>query len=238
LFLYIQPLEIDTPPELLQKILRSVPALADKHWLEPARKRTCGQLERRPSITIHCDVSSAHYDVYLTILSPPDTRRRYLYSLGEFGEAARAFAEVHGSTEQEAWAAFHMGKALRADALLEEAVAVLSSVLEKLFGTPLPFIELALALATPGAFAAARNQLEHAKQIDSDHAILRFLLPQPLSQHIKQADFYAHQGDYALALRYYEAALILDPSSSTAQSGRARVLMASQALGINFSSMQ
>jgi tetratricopeptide (TPR) repeat protein len=210
-------------------ILQTPFAVNGGRWLNAAKNRVQRSFERSPDAGaggLRLEMSSCLYEVFAAELADPDRRGKYLYALGRYEEAAAAFAEVRGTGEEEAWALFDRGKALRAAGDSSQAAALLEEAAGRLPSSPWPLIELSLALAAQGRFGEARKQLESARTIDPTNSWLTFLLQRPLQRHLERAGLYMRQGDYRLAIRDYEAALILDPRNATAQMERARALIA------------
>jgi tetratricopeptide (TPR) repeat protein/glycosyltransferase involved in cell wall biosynthesis len=206
---------------------RSPFATGSEHWLDRARTRIQRHFHRRPTRDRCLDPSCDHlYAAYDAELADPDRRGHYMYAIGRYPEAAAAFKDVHGSVEQEAWALVNQGRALRASGDPGQAVTVLEEAVGRLSTRAWSHIELGLALAAQGQFVAARQRLERAWQLDSSNGLLAYLLRRPIQKHLERADFYAQQGHNALALRDYEAALILNHREARAQTGRAVALAA------------
>lgn len=203
-------------------ILQSPFTPNDKQWISRARNRVQQHFEHSPNSRL--EMCPCLYDVFTAELADPDRCGKYLHTLGRYDEAAATFAEVRGTTEQEAWAMFDRGKALRAGGHHDQAAALLEEAAARLLKSPWPFIELALSLAAQGRFTAAQNQLESARKLDPANAWLGFLLRRPIHKHLERAALYVRQGDHALAVRDYEAALILDPHNAAVQANRAIAL--------------
>lgn len=195
-------------------------------WLPRASTRVRRYLEREPLESRRLDMCHCLYEPFDRALADPAQRGKYLHSLGRYAEAAQAFEETQGTAEQEAWAVFDRGKALRAAGRFDEATTALEEAAERLPQSAWPRIELALALAAQERFTAARNLLEQARRFEPGNSWVKFLLHQPLSRHLGRAEAYAQQDDYHLAVRDYEAALILEPASLVASIGRALSLAA------------
>jgi len=210
-------------------ILQAPFALNGGRWLDSAKKRVQGSFERAPNTRTggsQLEIDASLYEAFTAELADPNRRGKYLHSLGRYEEAAAAFAGVHGTSVEEAWALFDRGKALRAAGDASQAAVLLEEAAGRLPGTPWPLIELSLALAAQGLFEKARKQLVSARTIDPTNSWLNFLLQRPVQRHIERASLYMRQGDYRLAIRDYEAALILDPRNANAQAQRARALVA------------
>ncbi len=199
------------------------------HWLQNAKTRAVRHLERaRSSGAHHAANDSSLYAAFDAEWSHPDHRGKYLHALGRYDEAAAAFGQVRGEAEAEAeaWALFDQGKALRAAQHPDQAAARLEEAATRLPDSAWPPVELALSFAALGKFTEARDRLAQAREIDSANPVVQFLLCRPASKHLERAALYARQEDYALAVRDYEAALILDPHNTTAQVERATALAA------------
>ena len=211
---------------VFQTILRA-PFVPDHgRWLTDAERRVVDRLEREPdpeADLLDLGRATAALDA---AFADPDRRGKYLHSLGRYEEAASAFAEIGGGDEREAWAWFDRGKALRAAGRHQEAVDLLRAAAGRLPASPWPPIELAFAFAGLARFEEARASLDRARRLDQANATVRFTLGRPRARHLERAAFYAQQGDYALALRDYEAALIHDPRHSGAVQGRGTSLVA------------
>lgn len=213
--------EFTSNSRVFQSILQSPFILQDRHWLDRAKNRIQQHFERMPCSRV--EMCTGLYDVYAEALADPDHLGKYLHSLGRYDEAAASFAEVRGTPEQEAWAIFDRGKALRAGGHYEPAVALLKEAAVGLSTCPWPLIELSLALAALGQFSEARKPLEQARRIEPSNSWVNFLLR---GRHARRAMAYSQQGDHALALRDYEAALILEPENMSNHLERAKLLTA------------
>jgi glycosyltransferase involved in cell wall biosynthesis len=208
---------------VFQAILRAPFVPDGGQGLAHARSRVREQFEHEPCGRV--EMCACLYDAFTQALADAHRRGKYLYSLGRFEEAAAAFTEVRGATiEEDAWALFDRGKALRAAGHVECAVGLLEEVAARLPESPWPSIELALALAAQGQFAAARMQVERARSIDPANPWVNFILR---GRHLARADVHLQQGDAAHAVRDCEAALILEPHSIPAQLERVKAFSAS-----------
>jgi|GEM_PF-729946 len=197
-------------------------------WLASASARVQRQLERPPAPGRagpwgEGDDAVAALDAELT---DPDRRGKYLHALGRYDEAAAAFAEVRGAPEAAAWGLYDRGKALRAAGRPADAIPILEEAAGKLPSSVWPLIDLGLALAAEDQFAAARDRLEQARVQDPNNPAVGFILGRPAARHLERATLYVRQGDYALAVRDFEAALILEPRNIAAQVERAKALAA------------
>ena len=161
------------------------------------------------------------YDVFTEALADPGQRSKYLYTLGDFDGAAASFAEVQGTYEQEAWALFDQGKALRAGGRAGQAIPLLEEAAASLPQSLWPPLILALALAEQGDFNSARAHLEQARDLEPSNGWVRFLYH---GRHINLAEAHVQQGDYVLAARDYEAPLMLDPDNVITHTGYAAAL--------------
>jgi glycosyltransferase involved in cell wall biosynthesis/Flp pilus assembly protein TadD len=188
-------------------------------WLNRAKRRVREQFEREPHGCV--EMCQCLYDVFTEELADPQRHGKYLHSLGRFDEAACAFAEVRGTVEQEAWALYDQAKALRAGGHPERAVDLLEEAAAQLPQSPWPPIELALALAALEQFAQARKQVERAQSLEPANGWGQFLLR---GRHMIRAAAHVQEGNYTLAVRDYEAALILDPNNILALIERVKAL--------------
>jgi tetratricopeptide (TPR) repeat protein len=218
--------EFSSNYRVFRAILSSSFAPDGNRWLSNAKSRIQRHLERAPSSVRRPDERSRLYETFDAAWADPDHRGKYLFSLGHYAEAAAAFAEVRGTPDQEAWALFDRGKALRLAGHPDGAALVLKESVARLPTRAWPLIELALALAAQGEFARARDDLDQAWKLDPPNPAISFLLNRPLAKHIERAAQYVRQGNHDLAVRDYEAALILDPHNTTAQVERALALVA------------
>jgi len=209
---------------VFQMILHSAFAAKEGRWLDRAKSRIQQYFERTPSSRL--GMCPCFYDTFSNELADPDRRGKYLHSLGRYDEAAAAFAEVHGTPEQETWAMFDQAKALRASGHADQTTTLLEKTMSRLPKSAWPLIELALAFAAQGQFGEAHDRLELARKIDPGNPWLSFLLRRPAQKHLERAAHYLRQGDHALAVRDLEAALILDPHNTVAQRDRALALAA------------
>lgn len=210
---------------VFQAILNAPFKPEQRQWLPKARQRILDHYERAPaSLGYRAGQMTGPQEAFETALTNPSDRGKYFHSLGRYAEAAGAFGQVSGSAEAEAWAAFDQGKSLRAAGCVERAVETLEDASRRLPASPWPLIEWGLALAAQGRFAEARQRLEQAGEIDPANATLRFLLRQPVGAHLRRAARYAEQEDFDLAVRDYEAALIIDPKHAPVQADRAAAL--------------
>jgi glycosyltransferase involved in cell wall biosynthesis len=210
---------------IYRSILQSPFSPGNGHQLDRARSRVTRHVERAPSTCVCAGrCADEGYNALAAELADPDRLGKYLLSLGLYAEAAGAFAAVRGTPEQEAWAMFDRGKALRANGQTEEAVDLQREAATRLPRSPWPRIELALTLAAEGRFRAAREQLETARGLEPRNPTLDFVFRRPVDKHLERATFYARQDDHALALLDYEAALILDPKHPTACLARVNLL--------------
>ena len=206
---------------VFQAILR-VPFVPNSgQWLARAKGRVRDHFEQEPGRCV--EMCPSLYDVFTEALENPEQRGKYLHALGRFDEAAAAFAEVQGTLEQESWALFDRGKALRAGGNPEHAADLLKEAAARLPASPWPPLELALALAAQGQFALAREQLEHVQRLEPANGWVQFLLR---GRHMNRAAAHLQEGDATLAVRDYEAALILDPGNATAHVERALAIAA------------
>ncbi|MFN2224928.1 MAG: glycosyltransferase, partial [Anaerolineae bacterium] len=211
-----------------QSILRAPFDRNEGRWLERAPARILRRFER--SLSSPAANGSGHMEQHRQALADelaePGRHGKYLAHLGRYGEAADAFAQVHGAEPDEAWAAFDRAKALRAAGRHERALELLEAAATSPFlaDSPWPAIELALNLASLGRFSAAHEHLARARALDPVNPAIGFLVGRTAVRHLERAAFYVRLGEYALAVRDYEAALILDPAQPTARAERSRIL--------------
>ena len=132
-----------------------------REWLVHANRRVCDHFKREPVGRV--EMCPCLYNVFTEALANPEQRSKYLHVLGRFDEVAAAFAEVQGTPEQEAWALFDRGKALRAGGHTGQVIPLLEEAGTRLPHTPWPPLVLALALAEQSEFAQARDCLEQAQ---------------------------------------------------------------------------
>ena len=190
---------------VFQAILRAPFTPDVQQWLVYANRRVSEHFERAPSGRVENDASLK--DVFTEALNDASRRGKYLYALGRFDEATAAFASVRGTPEQEAWALFDQGKTLRVAGRRESALPLLEEAARRLPESVWPLLELALARAMQGDFARAFTHLEEARKLDPANNWVRFLYQ---GRHVQRAEVHAQQGDYVLAARDYEAALMVD----------------------------
>lgn len=208
-------------------MIRHTPFIPDqRRWLPQASQRVRRHLERKPVESRRPEMSSCLYEAFDRALAEPARRGKYLHGLGRYDEAAAAFSEVVGTEEQRAWAAFDRGKALRSAGYFVEAMDALDEAARRLPSNAWPRIESGLALAALERYAEARTSVEEARALEPGNAWVKFLLQQPLLKRLNRADAYAQQGDHDLAVRDYEAALILEPAGTAAAVKRALSLAA------------
>jgi glycosyltransferase involved in cell wall biosynthesis/tetratricopeptide (TPR) repeat protein len=199
----------------------------ERRWTDLARSRIRQHFEREHHPDgRHDDGIAACTEAYDEALADPVRRGRYLHALGRYDEAADAFSAVRGSAEQESWALFDLGKALRAVRRAAEAIPRLAEAAARLPASPWPLVELGLALAAEGEFGTARDRLEQARARDPGNGSLAFLLDRAAADHLARAALHSSQGDHGLALQDYEIALILDHHNAAAQIERAAALAA------------
>ncbi|MGZ3616697.1 MAG: glycosyltransferase [Ktedonobacteraceae bacterium] len=191
---------------VLQSILRTPFTPGNRQWLPGASRRISEHFAREPVETI--EMSTCALDVFTEALADATQRGKYLYTLGDFDGAVAAFAQAQGTPEQEAWALFEQGKALRAGGKAGQAIPLLVEAAARLPLSLWPPLFLALALAEQGDFASARVRIEQARDLDPSNGWVRFLYQ---GRHINRAEAHAQQGEYVLAARDYEAALMLNP---------------------------
>lgn len=197
---------------------------ASRRFLEVARSRPSRVIEHFPGAG-HFSTGSEPEPCqnFEKDLTDPAKRGKYLHSLGRFEEAAEAFAAVRGTPEEEAWALFDRGKALRYERRCREAAEILEEAALRLPQSAWPCLELALSRAGQGQFAQARQNIQKAGELNPTNPLLRFLR-RPVERHLERAGRYARQGDPALALLDYEAALAQDPGCLPTRVRRATVL--------------
>lgn len=195
---------------VFQAILRASFMPGNQQWLPQAARRVCEQIERAPGERV--EMCSRVYDVFTEALANPERRGKYLHTLGRFDEAATAFAQVQGTPEQEAWALFDGGRAFRAGGCVERALPLLDEATARLAESPWPPLELAFALAMQREFGQARAHLERARNLEPANGWVRFLYQ---GKHLNRAAALTQQGFHLLAVRGYEAALMLDPENTS-----------------------
>lgn len=211
--------------QVFDEVLRSPFVPNQERWLAHARSRIHQHFERAPSANSPYPGNiSDFYAVFDDELTDPVRYGKYLFNLGRYDEAAEVYATVPGLPERQPWAVFDRGKALRAGGHAEQAVPLFEAAAGYMPDTPWPLIELSLALAALDRFAEARERLEQARLLDPTNGWIHFILDRSPHAHKTRAEHYMRQGNYALAVQDYEAALILAPHDNDIQTGRARAL--------------
>lgn len=199
---------------VFQSILRAPFVPGNQRWLPKATQRISKQFERAPDERV--EMRSCLSKVFSEALADPERRGKYLYALGRFDEAAASFTEVQGTPEQEAWALFDQGKALRAGGDTQQAIPLLEEAAARLPHTLWPPLELVFALAGQGEFGRARERLEQARRLEPGNTWINFMYR---GRHLNRAVAHMQQEDYWLAARDYEVALMLDPGAAGVRAG-------------------
>jgi glycosyltransferase involved in cell wall biosynthesis len=215
--------EYATNLQVYESILRAPFVPGGQLQLEAARARVRGHFEQAPAEerSWRSADDQDHLAPFEAELADAERRGAYLMALGRYDEAALAFAEVEGSAEQSARALIRRGQALRGGGRIDQALIQLQEAVGRLPDDPEALVELALACAALDQFTAARDRLRRVRSIAPDHPTIRFLLGRPAAKHIERAALFVQQGHYALGIKDYEAALILDPHNQIARVGRA-----------------
>lgn len=90
--------------------------------------------------------------------------------------------------------------------------------------SPEPTIQLAIALAADGQFLLAQQTLKNLSETYPNIPSLSYWYNCSAQKHIKQGSKYLNQGFYRVALRCFEAALIIEPNNRMAIKYRDRSL--------------
>jgi glycosyltransferase involved in cell wall biosynthesis len=216
--------ELEENTRLYERILKEPYQIGQENWIAHARRRVRRYLVRRPVPRSISGVDPSWSKILDDWLIDPSCRGAYLFSLGRYAEAATAFSEVQGSSEEMVSARLQEARALRESRQYQQAVSLLKEILPSSAESAEPSLEMALSLAAQGQFTEGQEWLSHAAEINPAHPLLRFVLQDSPEPHLKRAALYASQGDYDLAVRDYEAALLLDPRNYSIHDKRARAL--------------
>lgn len=213
--------------QLYQHVLQMPFTPAEPSWLSTALARV---QDRRDCPPLASRVPSPDHDyalAYQMVLADPMSRMRYFLGLGHYQRALETLEDMPGTKDEQE---VRDRLLLRAEVLLRlrkapEAVACLQGSLNTL---PPPYEDvhaaLVFALAAASRFREAQQHLQEAQQSETTHTAIQYLLRRSFEQHRDRARQVARQGAYDLALRDYEAALILKPTHFSTQVERARLL--------------
>lgn len=149
----------------------------------------------------------------------PSFKARYLYLLGRYREAADAYAGCVDELGRSA-SLYHQGRALRAAQRYKEAVFVLTESAALGPAHTFAFIELGVAFAAMGQFAAGRRSMEQFYQQAPRDRSIRFILKSPCYKHLRRGMRHASQGFHRLALRDFEVILLREPDHKDARLAR------------------
>lgn len=211
--------------QLYLHLLHSPFTPAPAQWIEQARLRIQCLYEYHPVEHRVLPQNDSFYETYDQVLARPEYYARYLECLGRYQEALEILARIQEqeSTDtvcRQASALLHLGRS-------QEAVARLQKASETHTSDGELQLRLAFALAATSQFVSAQQHVHEAQKTSPESGGLRYLTGRSFAQHRERARLSMRQGDYELALRDYEAALIDNPEHFAAQVERAQALCAS-----------
>jgi glycosyltransferase involved in cell wall biosynthesis len=146
---------------------------------------------------------------------------RALAMVGRPTEALVAACGATGGREEASGAHLLAGRILRSSGRHDEAVEHLHAAARDPTARADALIEIAWILASAGAFARARRELDAAGEAAPAHRELRYILRCPAHKHVRRGRRYARQGDHQIARRDFEAALMQNPRDRRAFDERA-----------------
>lgn len=150
-------------------------------------------------------------------------RMDQLLSLGQYPKAlAYIKSETKKTTNPEIQ--FRLARALSGMNQYKEAITILKEISESTNLSPEVTVELMLAQAGDGQFKSARKTLNKLSQDHPKSITLSYWFNNHRQKHISIGRKYFNQGFYHIALRCFEAVLIVEPNNKLASSFRNRCL--------------
>lgn len=138
-----------------------------------------------------------------------------LLATGEFSRALAVLKNFRGRDKNKEWA-MRLGKAFLGISRYQEAIDIQRQAIASSNFSPEPIIQLAVTLAASGQYQSAHTTLKGLSKTHPRTPELSYWYYCSAQKHIKQGVSYFNQEFYFLALRCFEAALIVEPKNKTA----------------------
>ncbi|MDQ3239700.1 MAG: glycosyltransferase [bacterium] len=191
---------------LFFRLLRTTDINHHKNWLVGAKKRIV------ESFTYTPDKSIELYDGFT------NTQDNFLEELDNhlaIGKYEQVITSI-GDKTLTGELSSRLGKALFGRQKYDNAISIFESILESDTPTTELRIDLAMAYAGDGQFTKAHSIINELSVINPNAPELLYWHSASAQKHIKQGSRYLEQGNYSVALRCFESALILEPKSKKA----------------------
>lgn len=199
-----QQLEYKKNRDRFFRFLRTCKVSEYPNWLSHAKDRIIesftSQSTRKPSGSSQKNSSQQRKEDNLNKIDS-------LFAIGEFTRAITVLKNCPGKDKNRAWI-LRLGRAFLGVGCYREAVKTLKKM-------PVS-TELAIAQAANSQFVAARTTLKRLSQTHPQTPDLSYWYYCSAQKHIKQGITYLNQEFYHIALRCFEAALIIESNNKTA----------------------
>ena len=206
--------------KLFIKLIKNTSVDHHPNWLSEAKRRIIESFTKNPTRVIQShrktNNSSLTQDSFYNQIDN-------LLATGGYSQALTAVSSKHKA--QDNWKVnLRLGRALFGLGKYDEATEVLNSAWVSTNQAPETTIPLIMTQAARGYFINAKRILNKFKRSRPQFQDYMYWYDSSAERHIAQGKHYVYQKFYQVALRCFEAALIIEPSNLTAYRYRERCL--------------
>ena len=192
------------------------------NWIKHAKDRIIESLVKSPTYpSLKLSKKTINYEDNEFPWSEIDS----LLAIGECSRAYAILLEYHPIADKGPEKLLRMGKALLGMKRFQEAVNILKDLSTSNNFESESTINLSIAYAALGKFTLAHESLKKLSDIHPQSPELSYWYQASAQEHIKQGTRYFNQGFYDIALRCFEAALIVDPINKPALKNRDKCML-------------
>ena len=196
-------LQYEANRELFLKFIETTKVDNHPDWLKHAKERIVESFIHTPKKKLYrLKTNSIGTDNLESYLNKIDS----LLAIGEYTQALETITDK-SKKNNNSKLSLRLGKVFIGMSLYKEAIKVLSEI----SSSPEVAIELVVALAADGQFKLAKEALQKLAQTHPETPELSYWYRSSSEKHIQQGEKFLSEGFYKVALRCFEAALVVNP---------------------------